>query len=541
MEFGMVGLSQAEGLYLAHTLQTNGHPIKKGTVLAQSHLHELAQAGIHEVYAGILPESEVDENEAAQFLSPFLANGFRPSRAATGRVNFYAQTAGLFAVDKTIVDGFNAIDPALTLATIRPDTAVLDDEMVATLKIIPMSVEKRVLYRAAEYLENRTLYRLAPFIAHEVSLFETVLSDGKATLQEKTVDVLKQRLFASASQLKEVHTVSHDPDELAQALQRSAGAVTNSPRLMIIYGASAVIDDNDVIPSAIRKAGGIVIRVGMPVEPGNLLVIGEIGDIWVIGAPGCSRSIAFNGLDIVLHRLLAGQNISTSMVAQMGVGGLLNTQKARLRVQKETPPENIRVAAIILAAGGSTRIGNPARHKLLAKLNGETLIHRVTSSALQSQCAQVTLVTGYRHADIAAAVADLPIGNVINPAYQNGMAGSIVVGVDATDLSKASGILIMLGDMPAITSVMINRLIDVFVEHRGQAIIRAVYAGKRGNPVILPKVMRDDLMQLRGDVGARALIEKADLPVIDVDIGEAAHIDVDTADAVAKIGAVFDV
>ncbi len=93
--------------------------------------------------------------------------------------------------------------------------------------------------------------------------------------------------------------------------------------MIIVFGASAVTDPQDVIPAAIGKAGGRVERVGMPVDPGNLLVLGSVGAVPVIGAPGCARSPKENGFDWVLARILAGDTPTSPEIAAMGVGGLL--------------------------------------------------------------------------------------------------------------------------------------------------------------------------------------------------------------------------
>ena len=93
--------------------------------------------------------------------------------------------------------------------------------------------------------------------------------------------------------------------------------------MLIVFGASAVCDHDDVIPKAIRLIGGKIIRVGMPVDPGNLIVLGQIGKTTVIGAPGCARSPKENGFDWVLARLFAGLKVRSRDIIGMGVGGLL--------------------------------------------------------------------------------------------------------------------------------------------------------------------------------------------------------------------------
>ena len=109
------------------------------------------------------------------------------------------------------------------------------------------------------------------------------------------------------------------PEAVADAIKDLLAASD----MAIVFGASAMCDFDDVIPAAIRAAGGEVIRAGMPVDPGNLMVLGRIGGKTVIGAPGCARSPKENGFDWVLDRLLAGIDVTGRDIAGMGVGGLL--------------------------------------------------------------------------------------------------------------------------------------------------------------------------------------------------------------------------
>jgi molybdenum cofactor cytidylyltransferase len=93
--------------------------------------------------------------------------------------------------------------------------------------------------------------------------------------------------------------------------------------------------------------------------------------------------------------------------------------------------------------------------------------------------------------------------------------------------------------MPGVTGADLDALISAFRAASGRAIVRAVSRGKRGNPVILPRALGDAVMRLEGDVGARHIIETSGLPVIDVDIGDAAHLDVDTPEAVVAAGGIL--
>ena len=195
-------------------------------------------------------------------------------------------------------------------------------------------------------------------------------------------------------------------------------------------------------------------------------------------------------------------------------------------------------ARALLAAGTASRIGD-GRHKLLAEFDGVALVRRLAQAACDSDISNLVVITGHRATEIEAALAGLPAEIAHNPDFATGMASSLIAGFASKPAARADGILVMLADMPAVSTADLNALIEAFRAAGGQAIVRAVAGGAPGNPVILPSVLRDQVMQLEGDVGARHLIDAAGLPVIEVEIGENARLDVDTAEAIAAAGGIL--
>lgn len=224
----------------------------------------------------------------------------------------------------------------------------------------------------------------------------------------------------------------------------------------------------------------------------------------------------------------------------MGVGGLLMEIQTRPRPREavEKPMKSISVAVVLLAAGRASRMGEGGHHKLLAEFDGLPLVRRSAEVALKSG-ADVVVVTGYRGEEIAATLSGLNVELVHNPDFASGMASSLIAGVGSSKIQDADGILVMLADMPGLTAEDLKLLVAAFRKENGEAVVRAVSRGKRGNPVILPRSLRDAVMRLEGDVGARHIVETSGLPVIDVDIGDAAHLDVDTPEAIIAAGGVL--
>ncbi|GKX35957.1 MAG: 4-diphosphocytidyl-2C-methyl-D-erythritol kinase [Rhizobiaceae bacterium MnEN-MB40S] len=542
MKFGPVGLDDARGAVLAHSVKAGARRLRKGTVLGEEEIAFLGDAGVSEVIAARLEAGDVGEDAAATRLGEAMVEpGLTAEPASTGRVNLLARWNGLFRVDRDRVDAFNRIDTAITLATVPDYTTLLAGEMAATVKIIPLAVAESRLSEALALLEGDAVLRVKPFEPRAVGLVATELPSLKTSVMDKTARLLAQRLTASGSQIKSERRVPHDAKAVAEAIRVSA----ENCELIVVFGASAVVDEQDVIPAAIEIAGGAVERVGMPVDPGNLLVLGRLGKIPVIGAPGCARSPKENGFDWVLARILAGEAPTSDVIAGMGVGGLLAEIPSRPspRQAGETLGSLKPVLeTVILAAGRSSRMqegaSGDAPHKLLAEFDGVPLIRRTVETALAAGLGKVHVVTGYRATEIAAALTGLDVNDVHCLDYQDGMASSLRSGLAALS-DKTSGMLVMLADMPFVRANDLRRLAKAFGDAGGQSIVRAASGKKRGNPLILPKSTFAAIGQLEGDIGARSIVASSGLDVIDVDIGDAALIDVDTREAVTEAGGVL--
>ena len=542
MIFGRFPVDDASGLVLAHSLQCGERRFAKGHVLTPADVLQLRRAQVVDVIAARLEPGDLGEDEAAARLAETIpADGLTRTDASTGRVNFHAAHNGLLIADRTVVDRFNRIDPALTFACLADHADVRAGELVATVKIIPLAVSGASVEQAVSVFEETSPIRLKPYLPHDVHLIATELPSLKASVMDKTANVLARRLAASGSTIVEETRTAHTAEAVAEAIGAALSRSGDRPSMVVIFGASAMVDAADVIPQAIRLAGGVVEQVGLPVDPGNLLVLGRLGDVAIVGAPGCARSPKVNGFDWVLNRLLAGEWPTTHDLTGLGVGGLLMEIPSR-PLPRELPSASaprLAVAALVLAAGQARRMGADGPHKLLAEFEGEPLVRRSARIAGEGGAGPVAVVTGHRAAEIEAALNGLDVRFVHNPDYASGMASSLKAGVASAGVQGADGVLVVLADMPGITAEDLARLISTFRAEQGAAIVRAVSDGKRGNPVILPKATFDAIMELEGDIGARPIVEGSGLKVVDVELGDAAHLDVDTPDAVVRAGGIL--
>ena len=339
MRFGPVATEEAEGSVAAHGVQTSnaeGTPVtlRKGDLVTADHVAALTLAGIRSVVVARLEPGDIGENPAARRLAEAVAGpGLWIERAFTGRANLFAETGGVLLVDGDAVERINAVDERLTLATLPPFRAVEAGEMVGTVKIIPFAIETEVLDAAVAALSAPAL-RLSPYRSRRIGVVSTLLPGLKPSVVAKTLRVLEDRLSPTGSAVGDEIRVPHEVGALAEALLRLAP----SHEMLIVYGASAIADRRDVIPAAVERAGGAVDHLGMPVDPGNLLMMGRLEGRPVLGAPGCARSPKENGFDWVLQRLLADVPVEPADIRRLGAGGLLMEIVSRPQPRSGTSP-----------------------------------------------------------------------------------------------------------------------------------------------------------------------------------------------------------
>ncbi|WP_316233108.1 molybdopterin-binding/glycosyltransferase family 2 protein [Bradyrhizobium sp. SZCCHNPS2010] len=527
MKFGPASPAEAVGGVTVHTLRQGRLVLKKGTTIGPAEVEALTREGVKEIVVVRLEPGDVSEDEAAAGIAKAVAGeGIHVDRAFTGRANLFAAQAGVLVIDRDAVDRINAVDEAITFATLPAFKPVVEGEMVGTVKLIPFGVEGR-LRDAAVAAAGKGALRIAPYVIKRVGVVSTILPGLSSKVIDKTLRVTAERLAPAGAAIIAERRVPHEGAPLSAAIQELLGL---GAELVIVFGASAIADRRDVIPAAITGIGGTVEHFGMPVDPGNLLLIGNAAGVPVLGAPGCARSPVENGFDWVLMRLLAGIKVTRAELMAMGVGGLLMeiVTRPQPRAKPETEGER-KVAAIVLAAGRSTRMGGP--NKLLAELEGKKLVRIVAEQALASKACEVIVVTGHQADLVEQALADLRVRFVRNPDFAGGLASSVKAGIAAVS-ENADGAVVCLGDMPMVSSEMLDRLIDTFEPDRGNLIVVPVADGRRGNPVLWSRRFFQELMTLDGDVGARHLIAKHAEAVAEVPVeGDGAFLDIDTPQA----------
>lgn len=326
MRFGPVPLDQAEGAILAHSEHLPQGRLRKGQVLGAKEIAALHAAGIAEIVVARLEAGDVTEDLAAARLAGALVpdpagQGLSPSVAFTGRVNLNATGPGVVELDVAAIHALNLIHPAITLATLPPLHRVEAGMLVGTVKIITYAVPDAAL--AAACAAARAALRIWPVSLGSAGLLLTEVPGMDDKLIRKGRRAIETRLKALGVALADCRSVAHDEAAIAAALKDMPG------EMLLILTGSATSDSHDTAPEGLRRAGGVVERFGMPVDPGNLLFLGHLDARPVIGLPGCARSPALNGADWVLERIGCGLRLDGDAISAMGVGGLLKESPVR--------------------------------------------------------------------------------------------------------------------------------------------------------------------------------------------------------------------
>ena len=332
MKFGPVPLAEAAGKILGHNIAgADGRRLlRKGKPLTPADLAALAGVGRQSVYVAELEPGDVDENNAARRVARAIAGpGLRLPGAGSGRANALAAGLGILRVDAARLTRLNELE-GLTVATLAAHSPVRPNQIVATVKIIPFAMPEGSIAAAEAIAANGPpMLTVDPLPTRSVSL---IFSGSPALRDRLTAEFapLIERLENLGAQVVSLDFVpledEHGEALLARTLEarRAAGS-----EMMVLAGETAIMDRHDLVPRAVERAGGHVEALGAPVDPGNLLMLAYLGDVPVVGAPGCARSRKVNIVDWVLPRLLAGDRLTRADLTALGHGGLLEEAPER--------------------------------------------------------------------------------------------------------------------------------------------------------------------------------------------------------------------
>jgi molybdenum cofactor cytidylyltransferase len=327
MKFGPVPVQESAGKLLAHNLpRPDGLGFyRKGKLLAEEDVQTLCAQGHRSIYVAEIEPGDVEENQAALQVAQAAAGGGLLIRASTqGRADLLAAADGIVRIDALRLAQINDCE-GIAFATGYSLRKAAKGQTVATIKIIPYALPATTLDQIEKIARGGAVIELKALVSRPVGIVLTGHPDNQEKLCKGFGLPLQRRVEASGSSVIEVTFCPFVDDEDEARLARILSAqIKNGAQLILIGGETSIMDRNDVVPVAIRQAGGAVVSLGAPVEPGNLLMLAYMADVPVIGAPGCARGRAKNVVDWVLPAMLAGHRLTRADITGLGYGGYIN-------------------------------------------------------------------------------------------------------------------------------------------------------------------------------------------------------------------------
>jgi hypothetical protein len=319
-------ISDAQGTILMHNIaHADGkRMLKKGILLTEADLAQLAELGRATVDVAVLEAEDVHEDAAALALAEAMqTQTLFLSRPAGGRVNLRTTVDGMLEVDADRLQEVNML-PGFALATRRQHTVVgpsQETDNVGTMKIVPYAVHRQDLDRAVELASARPgIVEIRPFQpGRRVAMLFVAEPSAHDKTRDEYLPPTQTRLARLGAEVVAAEAVVQDEMAIANAATRLASASD----LLIIAGQTSVIHEEDLTLRALRQAGAELTLSGAPVEPGNLLALAHLPGTPVLCAPGCAQGLKRNVVDLVLPRLLLGDQLERRDIAALGLGGFL--------------------------------------------------------------------------------------------------------------------------------------------------------------------------------------------------------------------------
>ena len=330
MFFGKVKTEFSLGGILSSSIEIyknkNKIKISKGTIINKNLLDLLLLNNVEHIKCAKLEDDEIDENSSVHKISKKIIASKNSNiiiqDPKNGRCNLVSSVDGIITFQPNQLFSINSVTNDIGIASLKAFSKVKKNQIVASIKAIPFGIKKNNLQNIINVCQE--CFKILPFQKKNIHLIQTTNQNTRAKVLEKTLEVTKDRLLSCGNNLIVEKKCSHEIKSICEHLKKS---VNEDADIILIFGTSAISDINDIIPQSILEINGTILRLGMPVEPGNLILLAEIKiskkHISIIGMPGCARSKKENGVDWILWRKLCDLKISSDDINHMGNGGLL--------------------------------------------------------------------------------------------------------------------------------------------------------------------------------------------------------------------------
>jgi molybdopterin biosynthesis enzyme len=317
------------GAILARDLTISGQRWSKGRRLTSEDLAALAAAEAGEPVTVLVPEpGELHEDDAALRLAAAVAGpGLTVRGPNQSRVDLLADAPGVLNVRVADLERLNRIDP-LEVFTAFDGQVVEKGDLVASVKIAPHLVDAATVDAGARLAAfgSHPIVWVAPFLAKRVGVI--VKESVRPTARTRFEASVRAKVEGLGSDIVAIDYVDDDAEAVEAAM--AAFVRRPDPLDLILTAGAASTDPLDACFVAIAALGGRVVRRGVPAHPGSMLWLARIGGTAILGLPTCGAYSKATAADLLLPRLLSGEDPSEKTVAKLGHGGIL-TRSQRFR------------------------------------------------------------------------------------------------------------------------------------------------------------------------------------------------------------------
>ncbi len=319
-----IAVEKAAGTVLAHDLtqiipgEYKGPRFKKGHVITEEDIPVLLSMGKKHLYVLEKDDTDVHENDAAfRIASKAAGHGIRLTEPSEGKIELLANIDGLLKIDRERLYRLVSQDEIM-FASIHDNIVVRKDEKLAGTRIIPLFVAEDVMKKAENELAAGPIIEIIPLKEMRVGVVTTGSEVYSGLIEDAFGPVLVKKFSALGSKVEKQLFADDDDEMIADCIRQ---LVAEGMDIIGITGGMSV-DPDDRTPSGIRKAGGHVVSYGAPVLPGAMFMLSYIGDVPVVGLPGCVMYSRTSIFDLIIPRLLAGERITKADINKLAVGGL---------------------------------------------------------------------------------------------------------------------------------------------------------------------------------------------------------------------------
>jgi molybdenum cofactor synthesis domain-containing protein len=324
-----VRVEDAVGMELCHDITAmydgfKGAAFKRGHIIREEDIPKLLDYGKQHIFVWEENAGEIHEEDAARRLAAMApVAGAQYSEPNEGKVVLTAQGRGMFRVNTELLRKINSIGD-ITIATLPDHYPVEAGARLASMRIVPLVTKETQIIEAEELCKNSALLDLRPYQRRKIGLIITGSEVYNGRIQDKFEGVVRRKMEAYPS---EIVGVSICDDELSMIVAAAKEQLAAGADFLIFTGGMSV-DPDDLTPTAIRQLGAEIITHGLPSQPGNMTLVGYLGDTAILGIPGAAISMPTTTFDVLLPQIFAGDKLTKAELINLASGGLCQLCKA---------------------------------------------------------------------------------------------------------------------------------------------------------------------------------------------------------------------